>query len=92
MIIIKNLILTTATAITYVCCYSTFLSVGGIKLIKMVKANFNGVTFSDIGKGAEWSFPDYNCDRIPRKGDVMHFRHFVGNDGTWYYGVRESDN
>ena len=50
------------------------------------KANFNGVTFTDIDKGAEWSFRDYNCDRIPIKGDVMHFRHFVGNDSTLYYG------
>lgn len=52
----------------------------------MEKTTFNGITFTDIEKGSEWSFPDYNCDRIPQKGDVMHFRHFVGNDGTWYYG------
>ena len=37
------------------------------------KARFNGITFIDIDKGSDWSFPDYNCDRVPTQGEIMNF-------------------
>ncbi len=47
----------------------------------------SGTTFIDIDKrGKDWSFPDYECDRVPRKGDVMQFNHIVGNDTARYFG------
>ena len=53
----------------------------------MKKAQFNGITFIDINKSMnneDWSFPDYECDRIPVKGEVMSFNHSESN--TMYYG------
>lgn len=50
------------------------------------KSTFNGIKFIDVDKGPDWSFPDYNCDRIPRQGDIMSFRYLKGNDSEYYFG------
>ncbi len=53
-----------------------------------VKVSFNGITFIDIDKRDrdDWPFYDYECTRIPHKGEVINFRHIVGNDTNYYFG------
>jgi len=55
---------------------------------KSTGVSFNGVTFIDIDKRGQddWPFYDYECIRIPHKGDVINFRHIVGNDTNYYFG------
>jgi hypothetical protein len=50
------------------------------------KSRFDGITFIDIDKGPDWSFPDYNCTRVPRQGDIMKFDYIKENDHEYYFG------
>jgi hypothetical protein len=48
-------------------------------------AFYNGVTFVDIDGS---TLPtDFDCDRIPNKGDVMSFKTIVGNKIEYYHCV-----
>ncbi len=47
-------------------------------------ARYNGISFVDIDGEIDLP-PDFETDRIPNKGDVMCFRHYIGNDSTFYY-------
>ncbi len=49
-------------------------------------AFYSGVKFVDIDR--EIDLPtDYDCDRIPNKGDVMCFSSVIGNDTTYHHCV-----
>ncbi len=53
----------------------------------MRKANFKGVIFIDIDKTIDWSFTDLSCDRVPSKGEIVHFKFMtIKNKSTSYYG------
>lgn len=48
-------------------------------------AFYNGITFVDIDGS---SLPaDFECDRIPNKGDVMVFKTIDGNKSNYYHCV-----
>src|SRR5437879_369659 len=47
-------------------------------------ARYNGITFIDVDN--ELDLPtDYETDRIPNKGDVMYFKHIIGNNINDYH-------
>lgn len=51
---------------------------------KQKSAFYNGITFVDIDK--QMNLPtDFDCDRIPNKGDVMCFKSIIENSVTYYH-------
>ncbi len=47
-------------------------------------ARYNGISYVDIDK--EVDLPtDFDTDRIPNKGDVMCFKHIIGNNIAYYH-------
>ena len=53
--------------------------------MKQKSAFYNGITFVDIDGS---TLPtDFECDRIPNKGDVMCFKTIDGNKSDYYHCV-----
>ena len=47
-------------------------------------AFYNGITFVDVDDMT--TLPtDFECDRIPNKGDIMCFKSIIDNDTTYYH-------
>lgn len=47
-------------------------------------AKYNGINYVDVD--GEINLPtDFETDRIPNKGDVMCFKHIIGNDSKYYH-------
>lgn len=56
-----------------------------MKYFNDCEREFDGITFVDIEKcDTNWKFNDSTCQRIPSKGEVMHFRYT--HSGKKYYG------
>lgn len=47
-------------------------------------AKYNGISYVDID-GNIYMPTDFDTDRIPNKGDVMCFKHIIGNESTYYH-------
>ena len=47
-------------------------------------AFYNGITFVDVDDMT--TLPtDFECDRIPNKGDIMCFKSIIDNDTSYYH-------